>query len=584
MKLKGFLSLYILMTILFAATIFADEIELKKVDDSQIYLAGFRLNSSKTLPIHVLGAGGEKELKRVSSPHHGDTFNLFTYAWILDANSREMVWRMRLKDSEKDWWNKWNVEYEGEIDLPEGEYELYFSMVKPTVFALEDEYMSLEKMWKKMFGAGSWWEDHSEEWFCRLKNVDVAIDRREVEEYHEDLKNQAVINLTDLGDRAYEGRGFSLQESMEVEIYGIGEGFEGEMYDYGWILDANTRRRVWEMFEPRSDYAGGGIKNRLFQTSIKLDAGDYLVYFKTDDNHSDEEWNANPPYDPYFWGLTLFAEDPDFDPSMITKFDVEDESMDAIVDLTRMGDNEYEKQAFLVKTTGEYRVYALGEGQDGHMYDYAWITDARTGRMVWKMRYRDTKHGGGAHKNREVEKYITLEPGEYIAHFQTDGSHSYEDWNMRRPRDPELWGLSIYPVGAASETELLRDSEINKDYILAELVRIGDDEYVRKQFELDKPTRVRVYCIGEGEWDEMYDYGWIKMTETGRIVWKMRYDRTEHAGGAKKNRKVDMVLSLDPGNYIVYYKTDDSHSFLDWNSPPPYDEEKWGITVYRLDH
>jgi hypothetical protein len=63
----------------------------------------------------------------------------------------------------------------------------------------------------------------------------------------------------------------------------------------------------------------------------------------------------------------------------------------------------------------------------------------------------------------------------------------------------------------------------------------------------------------------------------------MRYRNTEHAGGAKKNRKEDVVLNLEPGDYTVYYKTDDSHSFLEWNMAAPFDEELWGITLYRLD-
>lgn len=583
MKMKIIINIQIVALLIMAVWARADVIELKKNDGFQIQKAGFKLETDKTVHIHIMGAGGKKELGRVNSPHHGDRFNLFTYAWIIDAVSREMVWRMRLPDSESDWWNKWNVEYEGDVDLAKGEYEVYFSMVEPTIFALQDGYMSLGKMWDKLLGADTWWDDHSEDWFCSVENVDVVMNGRAVEEYQEALKKQAIINLTDLGDRAYESRGFSLRKPMDLYIYAIGEGFKGDMYDYGWIVDADTRQRIWEMREPGSEYAGGGVKNRRFAETIRLEAGDYIVYFKTDDNHSDQQWNANPPYDPYFWGITLFPGSDDFNPSDVKKFQPVDAADNALVSLTRLRDNQYEKQGFIVNKYGRFRIYALGEGRGGHMYDYGWITNAENGRTIWKMRYEETVHAGGDKKNREVDEIIGLGEGKYIAHFQTDGSHSYEGWNARRPREPDMWGISIYPLNGEDLAEPADYTNLESANLLADLTRIGDDEYVRKQFRLDEPTRVRVLCLGEGDWDEMYDYGWIKQMETGQTVWEMIYRRTEHAGGARKNRISDVELNLDPGDYIVYYKSDDSHSYRDWNMTPPHDAGKWGITVYRLD-
>ena len=81
----------------------------------------------------------------------------------------------------------------------------------------------------------------------------------------------------------------------------------------------------------------------------------------------------------------------------------------------------------------------------------------------------------------------------------------------------------------------------------------------------------------------MHDYGWIENAETGRVVWEMSYRRTDHAGGARKNRLSDEVISLKKGEYIVFYETDDSHSFGDWNASPPYDPQSWGITIYKVE-
>jgi len=115
--------------------------------------------------------------------------------------------------------------------------------------------------------------------------------------------------------------------------------------------------------------------------------------------------------------------------------------------------------------------------------------------------------------------------------------------------------------------------------ILAKIVNIGDDELAAVKFRLSERTRIRIYAIGEGSGGEMYDYGWIEDSRTGRTVWEMSYRRTEHAGGAHKNRMFDGTIVLKPGEYVIKYETDGSHSFNDWNASQPYDPFNWGITV-----
>lgn len=40
-------------------------------------------------------------------------------------------------------------------------------------------------------------------------------------------------------------------------------------------------------------------------------------------------------------------------------------------------------------------------------------------------------------------------------------------------------------------------------------------------------------------------------------------------------------IVLEKGNYLLRYKTDDSHAYGDWNTDPPDDREYYGITLYR---
>jgi hypothetical protein len=80
----------------------------------------------------------------------------------------------------------------------------------------------------------------------------------------------------------------------------------------------------------------------------------------------------------------------------------------------------------------------------------------------------------------------------------------------------------------------------------------------------------------------MYDYSRIVNADTREVVWEMDARKTEHAGGATKNRVFDGVIELEKGNYLVYSVSDDSHSYGDWNASPPHDQERWGVTIMAV--
>jgi hypothetical protein len=114
---------------------------------------------------------------------------------------------------------------------------------------------------------------------------------------------------------------------------------------------------------------------------------------------------------------------------------------------------------------------------------------------------------------------------------------------------------------------------------VAKLSEVADNEDKVVEFTLARETSVRVFAQGEGGGGQMFDYGWIENAETGRAVWEMRWPETAPAGGAEKNRKADATVSLPAGKYKLRYKSDDSHSFDNWNDPPP-DINFWGIALY----
>jgi CubicO group peptidase (beta-lactamase class C family) len=116
--------------------------------------------------------------------------------------------------------------------------------------------------------------------------------------------------------------------------------------------------------------------------------------------------------------------------------------------------------------------------------------------------------------------------------------------------------------------------------VIAQIVQVLDNEDKSVAFNLASSQDVRIFAIGEGQPGEMFDYGWIEDADKGSRVWEMQEAKTAHAGGAGKNRKVDVVIALPAGNYKLRYKSDDSHAFDHWNSLPP-DINFWGIAVYK---
>ena len=116
--------------------------------------------------------------------------------------------------------------------------------------------------------------------------------------------------------------------------------------------------------------------------------------------------------------------------------------------------------------------------------------------------------------------------------------------------------------------------------VIAQIVQVLDNEDKSVAFSLASSQEVRIFAIGEGQGGQMFDYGWIEDVDKGSRVWEMQEAKTAHAGGANKNRKVDVAITLPAGNYKLRYKSDDSHAFDHWNSLPP-EINFWGIAVYK---
>ncbi len=555
----------------------ADERVLVEIDDLEpgdVEVLGFELEREQEVAVEARGLGYRKNEHK--------SFELAD-AWILDAGSREVVWEMAKARPASN--RRGFREYDDKVRLGTGTYEVYYATYPTYGDGHHGWWEGAARSMARIFG----WDDDVDleeavdELRLTVRGDGRAVTGSELADARSRLREEALLALAADGDEFSENRGFELEEPMELLVYAVGELQDDGGYDHGWIIDAETRKKVWTFELDGSDRAGGSKKNRVVYDTMNLPAGKYAAYFVTDDSHSPERWNAMPPHDPSFWGLTLWLKDP-AQRKLARTFDYRHLPGDeqAIVELVRMRDGDHRTEGFTLEQPMDVRIYAVGEGTGGGMADYGWIINARTRQKVWTMEYQRTEHAGGSKKNRLADVVVRLEPGSYVVGFAADDSHAYRDWNASPPTYPERWGISLFGGEGFDRAAVGEYRQEEDPGVLARIAQVRSDSHRRREFTVERTTEVSVYALGEGTHGEMYDYAWLE-DSGGRVVWEMTYPKTDKAGGASKNRLYQGTLELEAGDYVLHYKSDGSHAYRDWNESPPHDPDAWGVQIARVD-
>ena len=190
--------------------------------------------------------------------------------------------------------------------------------------------------------------------------------------------------------------------------------------------------------------AGGSEKNRMFDGLVTLPAGRYVAHYISDGSHAAGTWNSARPFDAQAWGMRI-EPGRGLDVGSVRLLDEQQlaQSDDILVRIAYVGDDERVRQEFTLDRHSTVEIRAIGEGSSGSMHDYGFLRANDSGRVVWEMDYDETRHAGGANKNRMVTRRVQLEPGAYEAVYVSDGSHSFRGWNAESPRDPTDWGLTV---------------------------------------------------------------------------------------------------------------------------------------------
>ncbi|NOQ25073.1 MAG: hypothetical protein GQ564_06890 [Bacteroidales bacterium] len=546
------------------------EVNVGRVAQGEVDFAGFKLSQDATININGSGASYDK---------WGS--NLIYYGWIIESKSREVVWSL-LDEYENDFFQgNGSFSFEANIELEKGAYEVYYTGIRDNS---NYKYYGndLTKIVKEVVNAIVDDKDHSyyknEKDYMTIGSNDNGFTVNDGREYVDNISKKSIASFVRTGDDEAEQKNFALKKETKVYIYCQGEKEDKEIYDFAWIYNLKTHEKIWPNNLTDFNRAGGGRKNFSAFQELTLPAGEYQINYVTDGSHSFERWNVKPPHDPQFWGVSMWCDNKD----MKNVSENTSEHL-PVVNLTEVRDDEFVTQGFEITKSIDLRVICLGESMDHEPSDYGWIIDAKSGTTVWKFTRSKSEYAGGSDKNRIINELVTLEKGKYIAYYVTDGSHAYHDWNSAPPHDQKLWGLSLWTVNDTdkSSIKLFKVEEFKDENVIAGITGVRDNQKDYENFKLEKESKVRIYAIGEGDDGYMSDTGWIKNMETGKTVWEMTYRTTEHAGGAHKNRMYNDYILLPAGNYRLYFESDGSHSFMDWNADPPHDPMNYGIKILK---
>ena len=425
-------------------------ISLKGFEAAEVRSQGFTL--PRDMKVHVYAKGGG--VRRFG---HAPMDNpLFAYGWILNAATREVVWQMDGSTTQRDWEYRVADRY---LDLPKGSYEAYFAnhgFGQSLLFAqwtrnIDRRALHADRTERPRGFLAAIGADEASllrHWRDQVGNYGLEIylpggQSADVATFDAPLRwKNIVVALAATSDNGHWTQAFHVRKPVSLHIYAQGEGSGRRMHDYGWITEARTRARVWEMGMDKAQYAGGGRKNRRQVETIQLPAGDYEATFVTDDSHSPADWNTAPPCDPGLYGLTLSVPS-DAELSMVSL--TKTLAWPVLAELVRVGNDQDRSAAFALAATQSLRVYAIAEADGDDMADEAWIEDAM-GKRVWTMERSRAHHAGGASKNRLTDEVISLPKGSYTLHFKTDDSHAHGRWNSDAPWDPEHYGVTVYSV------------------------------------------------------------------------------------------------------------------------------------------
>jgi serine phosphatase RsbU (regulator of sigma subunit)/ligand-binding sensor domain-containing protein len=137
------------------------------------------------------------------------------------------------------------------------------------------------------------------------------------------------------------------------------------------------------------------------------------------------------------------------------------------------------------------------------------------------------------------------------------------------------------------QTEAAVKKALKEAKYTALITKADETKSYNIDFNIKEDGYFFIRCFGEGLLDDrsgqrVWDYG-VLSRKNGEEIFKMfEYDKTYHAGGGLKNRRLYQVLRLEKGDYNLKYFMDTGHSYNNFNVPMPSDSNLYGIQLYEI--
>ncbi len=403
---------------------------------------------------------------------------------------------------------------------------------------------------------------------------------------------------------------FQVDSRVRLAVHAVGS-FEGDdLAAYGWIVDRATGDVVWQML-PENATPGRGTLATVDDT-LSFEPGIYDAWFTSYGDPLQEAIDSGNGIidrlgslisrdgriwhgDAERWRFSLSYAEPEAS-EVVHGLHGSDTRPDKNITLPEgliwtsgaARNNAEHMYVFEVSAPIDVRLQATGELVDGELLDGAQISRIFDNEAIWDMANSPMIWAGGSIKNQRVDTTVTLSRGFYKASFTTDRSHAYDDWTGNPPLNPVSWGFTM---SAADSTVGNRIAEFDpwsgRLPRIASFSCVGEDELLEDTFTLPDTTAVMISSVGEVIGSSSYDYGVLLRQPPNTVgteeVWSMERVETRHAGGTDKNRLAEAILTLTPGTYTLSYRTDGSHNCGDFNSDPPDNPDRWGITLFAFD-
>ncbi len=561
------------------------------VDPNELNHRAFSVDRTVRLAVHAVGSfEGEDELA--------------VYGWIVDRATGNVVWQMLAENAVVDRGTLATVD--DTLSFEPGTYDAWFTSYGDPLNRVDNDGGGfIDRLGAILSPDGRIWHGDAERWRFRLgyagdESGDLVHELRGTDARPDKNMAEPVGLIWASGparSRSDVSYLFEVSESVDLQLQATGEVIDGDLLDGARISRVSDNVVVWDMANSPMIWAGGSIKNQKVETTITLPRGFYHVSYTTDDSHAYDDWTGNPPLNPVSWGIIMTVAD-STSRAHVAAFDPWNGRLPRIASFSCVGPDELLEDTFTLPDTTTVLISSVGEIIGSSAYDYAVLLRRPPNTVgaeeIWSMESADTRHAGGADKNRLAEAFLTLEPGTYELSYRTDGTHDCEDFNGDEPDNPDRWGATLFAFDPDFDLSTVTRSEsppgdiehIGVDSlgaptgeVLVRFKRVRNDEHRRASFELEDSGTIRIYALGEILPSGAYDYAWIE-DANGEIIWTMSRENTTTAGGSAKNRLFNGSLVLDAGRYTVHYITDGSHAYGDF-SQPPNDPTAWGIVIFR---